>query len=209
MAAERELADASDVGVAKRASAATGARGMTATDYAQRSQAEEARRLRADVLEAIRSMSGDEGGVILGGTREATAAARKELSEDLPERVIEVPELSFDTDAGDLLRHVRDAASRLTESRQARLLESCEDPRHGSTGWNGTHRALAAGAVDTLLISGDFIALEPDDAERIVRLALAQGAQVEEVSGELGARLRAKQEGIAARLRYVPASLRT
>jgi hypothetical protein len=38
-------------------------------------------------------------------------------------------------------------------------------------------------------------------------LALAQGAAVEEVGGDLGARLMGEAGGICARLRFVPASL--
>ena len=69
-------------------------------------------------------------------------------------------------------------------------------------GWNETYRALAAGAVDTLLLSRGMIEASPDDAERLVRLALAQGADVEELGGELGGRLAGDADGVAARLRF-------
>lgn len=213
LAAEREGLDASDVGVGKRASASTGTRGasgmrgMTGSDYAKRSQTEEAKRLRGQVLEAIEEMSSDSGSVVLGGTREAAGALRNELEAKLPGRVIEVPELSFDLERDDLIGHLRRAASRLTEERQARLLESCADPRYGSSGWNATYRALAAGAVDTLLVARGMITNAPDDADRLVQLALAQGGELEEVGGKLGERLMAADGGVAARLRFVPASL--
>lgn len=210
--AERTLADASDVGVAKRASGTsprgtTGMRGMTGEDYAQRTQTEEAKRLRNRVVQTIGEMCGDGGGVVLGGTHEAAAAVRTELEEKLPGRVIEVPELSFDTERSDLVSHLRDATTRLTADRQARFVEGCADPRRGSHGWNETYRALAAGAVDTLLVARSMIATAPDDAERLVRLALVQGAEVEEVGGELGDRLMTENGGIVARLRFVPTSL--
>jgi len=205
--ADRDLADASDVGVAKRASGTSGMRGMTGTDYAQRSQAEEAKRLRVQVVEAIEEMCGDGGGVVVGGTREAAAVARNELEERLPGRVIEVPELSFDTEHNHLVSALRDAASRLTADRQSKVLETCADPRKGSRGWNETYRALAAGAVDTLLIARGMIATATDDAERLVRLALTQGAEVEEVGGDLGDQLMKEADGVASRLRFVPASL--
>ena len=212
-AAERELADASDVGVGKRASASTGTRGasgmrgMTGTDYAQRAQTEEAKRLRDQVVEAIVDLCGDTGGAVLGGTREAAGGIRKELEDRLPGRVIEVPELSFDSGPEELVASLKRAASRLTEDRQARLLETCADPNRGSTGWNETHRALAAGAVDTLLVARALIENTPDDAEKLVRSTLAQGGELEEVGGELGERLMASDGGVAARLRFLPASM--
>lgn len=42
----------------------------------------------------------------------------------------------------------------------------------------------------------------PDQAERLVRLALAQGAEVEELGDEVGTRLWAGANGVAARLRF-------
>jgi hypothetical protein len=209
LAVDRTLSDVSDIGVSKRAGAASGVRGATATDFAQRSQAEEAKRLRTRVVSTAADMCGDDGGVVVGGTREAAGAVRKELEETLEGRIIEVPELSFDTPRSALVEHAKGAASRLTEHRQSRFIESCGDPRWGSTGWNETYRALGAGAVDTLLVARALVTDSPEDAERLVRLALAQGAEVEEVGGEIGDRLSAECEGIAARLRFVPASLQS
>ncbi len=214
-AAEKDLADVSDVGVGKRASAGTGTRGasgmrgMTGTDFAQRSQTEEAKRLRTQVVDALKEMCGDTGAVVVGGTPEAVGAVRKELEGSLPGRVMELSELSFQTEPDELIAQLRQAASRLTEDRQAQLLETCGDPRRGSNGWNETYRALAAGAVDTLLVARGMIADAPDDAERLVRLALAQGGELEEVGGELGERLMAGNGGVSARLRFLPASLKS
>jgi hypothetical protein len=204
---DRMLSDAADVGVPKRASGTSGMRGTTGTDFAQRSLAEEVKRLRTRVVETIEEMCGDDGGVVVGGTREAGAAARKELEERLPGRVVEVSELSFDTSRDDLVVALRRASSLLTLARQSRFLDSCGDPGRGSHGWNETYRALAAGAVDTLLVSRDMIAAAPDDADRLIRLALTQGAEVEEVGAELGSRLMSDGGGVAARLRFLPASL--
>ena len=75
-------------------------------------------------------------------------------------------------------------------------------PDRGSLGWRRTYHALAAGAVDTLLLARALIESAPDDAERLVRLALAQGADVEELGEEIGARLWQEGEGVAARLRF-------
>lgn len=200
-------AEAADVGVSKRAATATGVRGATRTDFVQRTLDENAKRLRKEIVEAVLAAAGDEGGVVLGGTTKATSAVLKELEEKMPGRVIEVSELAFDSSREDLVTAVTAAASTLTRMRQARLLDATADAGdRAARGWNQTYRALAAGAVDTLLVARGLIESSPDDAERLVRLALAQGGDVEELGEELGERLLKEWEGVAARLRFrVPA----
>jgi hypothetical protein len=197
-------ADAADVGISKRASGATGVRGVTRTDYKRRTVEENAKRLRKEVVEALVDLAGEDGGVVLGGTPRAIKAVRAELQKRLPgPRISEAPELSFDSTEAELLASVGAAASELTRRRQGELLHECDDAgSRASRGWNATYRALAAGAVDTLLLARDLIEASPDDAERLVRLALAQGANVEELGEELGERLMEEDGGVAARLRF-------
>jgi hypothetical protein len=203
LSADRWTVDTSDVHGSKRATTTTGMRGLTRTDYAQKIMDEDAKRLRKQVVESIVHMAGEGGGVALCGTPKATAAVRRELDEKLPGRVVEISEPSFDSTETQLAAGAAAAASELTKTRQARLLESCAQvPDRGSIGWKRTYRALAAGAVDTLLVARRLIETNPDDAERLVRLALAQGAEVEELGDEVGARLWPEAEGVAARLRF-------
>lgn len=205
--AEWPPAEAGDVGISKRASRTSGVRGATKTDYTKRAQDENVRRHHKQVEEALHEMAGDSELVILGGTQKATHAVRKDLEEAFRGRMIELPEVTYDSSRDELIAQVRAAATDLTSERQAALVDACEDPHHGSTGWNETYRALAAGAVDRMLVARGMVESAPDDAERLVRLALAQGAAVEEVGGDLGARLMGEAGGICARLRFVPASL--
>jgi peptide subunit release factor 1 (eRF1) len=164
---------------------------------------ENSKRLRKQVVEALEEMAGDDGGVVLGGTGKAISAVRKDLEAKLGSRIVEAPELAFDSAPAELLAGVGPAASTLTKMRQSRLLEACADAGdRASRGWNQTYRALAAGAVDTLLVARGLIETSPDDAERLVRLALAQGADIEELGEELGDQLMAEAEGVAARLRF-------
>jgi hypothetical protein len=201
--AEWPSAESSDVGVSKRASAVSGVRGVTRTDYTQRAVEENTKRLRKRVVEAIEEMAGEDGGVVLGGTDKAIGAVRRALGRPLEERIVEAPEISFDSTPAELLDIVATAASALTRTRQSSLLDACADAGdRASRGWNQTYRALAAGAVDTLLVARSLIESSPDDAERLVRLALAQDADVEELGEELGERLTQESEGIAARLRF-------
>jgi peptide subunit release factor 1 (eRF1) len=204
LSADRWSVDTSDVHGSKRATSTTGMRGETRTEYAQRILDEKSKRLRRQVVDSIVHMIGENGGgVALCGTPKATAAVRKDLEEKLPGRVVEISEPSFDSTEAELAAGAATAASELTRARQARLLEICTQvPDRASVGWKHTYRALAAGAVDTLLVARGLIESNPDDAERLVRLALAQGAEVEELGDEIGARLWPEAEGVAARLRF-------
>lgn len=203
LAGDRFSVDAADVHGSKRATGTTGMRGVTQTEHAQKILDEESKRLRKQVVEAIVQMAGDHGGVVLSGTPKATAAVMKDLEEKLPGRVVEVSEHSFDSTEAELAAGAAAAASELTRVRQERLLEICtRAPDRGSLGWNRTYQALAAGAVDTLLVARPLIESNPDDAERLVRLALAQGAEVEEIGNDVGTRLWQESEGLAARLRF-------
>jgi hypothetical protein len=58
--------------------------------------------------------------------------------------------------------------------------------------------------VDTLLVSRARTRDQLADTERLIGLALAGAARVEEVSGAGGDLLDLEAEGIAARLRYRP-----
>lgn len=201
--AEWPSVEAADVGISKRASAASGVRGVTRTDYAQRTRDENAKRLRKELVQTIEEMAGEDGGAVLGGTQKSVSSVRRELEAKLGDRIVEVSEVSFDSTRDELLKAVRTAASTLTVVRQTGLLDLCaEAGDRASRGWNETYRALAAGAVDTLLVARGLIETAPDDAERLVRLALAQGADVEELGDHLGERLMTEAEGVAARMRF-------
>lgn len=201
--ADWPAAEAGDVGVSKRAATASGRRGVTRTDFTRRALDENARRLRIEIAQAIEELAGPDGGVVLGGTPKATSALRKELEAKMPGRVVDAPELSFDSSRTELIEAVAHGASALTRMRQTELLDhTASVGERAARGWNQTYRALAAGAVDTLLLSRRLIETAPDDAERLVRLALAQGSDIEELGDELGERLSAESEGVAARLRF-------
>jgi stalled ribosome rescue protein Dom34 len=182
-------------------------RGITRTDYKRRTVDENARRHRKEVVDTLEGMAGDDGGVVLAGTTKAISAVRRDLEAKLAGRIVEAPELSFDSTRGEIEAAVRASSSTLTRMRQARLFEACAGGGdRASRGWNQTYRALAAGAVDTLLVARGTIEASPDDAERLARPALASGADVEEIGEDLGERLMAEAAGVAARLRFrVPA----
>lgn len=201
--AERSLEDAPDVGMRKRSTTATGVRGETRKEAARQSLDEEAKRLRSRIGAAVAAMAGDDGYAVFGGSRKAAHLAANEIEDHLRGRVLELSGLPVDADRHEIIRTVTRAASDLTIRRQAGLVRACAgSPERGSMGWNDTHRALAAGAVDTLLLSRDLIESSPDEAEELVDLALAHNAALEEVGGDPGRDLLTDADGVAARLRW-------
>jgi peptide subunit release factor 1 (eRF1) len=83
-----------------------------------------------------------------------------------------------------------------------RLLERMIPQGRGEAGVPATQRALHAQAVDLLLLSPEFLEAHAPLAEHAVHAALAQGADVEVLSGEAAAHLNQAAGGIAARLRF-------
>ena len=72
----------------------------------------------------------------------------------------------------------------------------------GALGLQETTKALEEMRVDTLFLSREQTRDDPDNAERLIALAFAGHASVEEVSGAAGDLLDDESEGIAARLRF-------
>jgi stalled ribosome rescue protein Dom34 len=75
----------------------------------------------------------------------------------------------------------------------------------GVTGIQATREAMQAGAVHEVLLTSAFIDRQPDDAEDVVRAAMAQRARVELVSGNGAMLLDNKAEGVGALLRFTTA----
>ena len=69
-------------------------------------------------------------------------------------------------------------------------------------GYEETEQALAEMRVDIPLLSRARTRENPEDADRLIGLAFAGGAHVEEVSGAAADKLDTESEGIAARLRF-------
>ncbi|AHG92812.1 eRF1 domain 3 protein (plasmid) [Gemmatirosa kalamazoonensis] len=115
---------------------------------------------------------------------------------------------SLDHDATD--RQIVDAAREAASGLRAmhgralldRLLERMLPQGRGEVGVPATQRALHAEAVDLLLLSPQFLETDAPVAENAVHAALAQGADVEVLSGEAAAHLDRAAGGIAARLRF-------
>ena len=207
--ADTDLGDLGEVGMRQGSGRSTGVRGATTTDQAQRLREVAAERLRKTLADLVDARVGQSGIVVVGGTAEAARKLVAMLPRRLQGRIAERPSLHLEMGAAEVKEAIRSAAGDLSEHWHASLVAEVVDTTRaggkGATGEKDTLAALAAKAVDTLLLSRGFIQAHPKVADDAVGLAFAQGADVEEVSGSAGERLDADAGGIAARLRFVPA----
>jgi hypothetical protein len=201
--ADTDILDLSDIGMSKRAATASGVRGETRTDAGKDALDEIAKRLRDRVAEIVVDLAGSDGTVLVGGAKKAAASIMRVLAPKLTGRLMDLSDVPIDADRATLVREVELAASAVTSRRQFELLDQARGTSGlGALGWNDTLSALRGGAVDTLLLSRELIAMAPDDTEDLVRLALAHRADVEELGGDIGTELHESAGGVAARLRF-------
>lgn len=184
-----------------------GVRGSTGTDASQRMLREALRRMLADAAARIVALAGDDGWIAIGGTPHPAQAltALVARSEDLKQRVATPPLHVWSTDA-EITRVAAETAGALRGRRDLMVMTAFLEgsPREplGATGQAEIRRALRVGAVRELLVTGRFLDEFASAGERLVRAALDQGADLEEVSGTAADRLDALCGGVAARLRF-------
>lgn len=204
--ADTAIGDLSDSSTTRRSGRWTGRRGKTATEAAQRILEVSADRLHNHVAETLEELAGEDGFIIVGGTKESIADTVGDLSKGFTERAHDVPSLHVEMKDHELEAAVEEAASRLTETWQEALVRKVMDAaRSGGNGCLGeeeTIRALREHRVGTLLMSRSFINENPDLADRCVGTAFAQDAQVEELGGAPGSLLDEEAGGIAGHLRF-------
>lgn len=204
--ADTFVGDLSDVGMRKSPARSSGQRGETSSDQAQRVLEVAAERMLKDLVSVLEERAGSNGIVVLGGTPETVRHMAHTMPKRLDGRVAQRPSMSMDMSLAQVREEVRAAAGDLSEAGHLALVGELADAARsgslGSLGPEATEKALAEGRVDTLLLSRSFIREHPDFADRCVGAAFAQGADVEEVSGEAGERLDHEGKGVAARLRF-------
>ena len=192
-------------GAPNRSPARSGVRGVSRADAAQRTEDVSAQRLLREVSDALSQPATAGHLLVIAGHAETSGAILRGLSERIRERAIEVPEINADATTAELKEAIDGAASTLSNRLQQGLVEEVlNTTRAGGRACLGrepTERALEAGAVDTLLISRNYLRSEPDVAEWLVDRALEQGAAVEEIAEEVATELD-HEGGIGARLRF-------
>lgn len=206
LVADQDVGDLSDVGIRKSGSRRSGVRGETATDQAQRFLEQSSERLWKEAVERLADLAGDEGFVVVGGTPETTGRLESLLPDRLRGRSETATSLHIEMSASEVKEAVEEVASVLNKRLQGDLVSGVIDQaRSGGKGVLGrdeTVTALREMRVDTLLLSRAFLREDPELADRCVGTALAQDAEVEEVSGPGAERLDAEGGGMGARLRY-------
>ena len=203
---ESDVGDLSDVGVSKAGSRRSGVRGETAADQAQRTLDQGSDRLWKEAVERIVEESGADGFIVLGGTPEAVGRLEALLPDRVRHRTESNLAMHLDQSLQDVQEMVEGAASILNKRLQGDLVAGVVDLARaggkGVLGPEGTVTALREMRVDTLLLSRNFLRDDPELADRAVGTALAQDAEVEEVSGPGAEVLDHEAGGMGARLRY-------
>lgn len=184
-----------------------GVRGTTGTDANQRTLREGLRRMLVETAERISTLAGSDAWIVLGGTPQPTQALATLLAEheDLKPRIA-LPSLHVWCTEAEIARVAATTAGEMRARRDlavmAGLVEGTPHERFAAFGQAATRRALRAGAVRELLVSRRFLDEFASAGERLVRAALDEGAEIEEVSGAAADRLDALCGGVAARLRF-------
>jgi len=198
--------DLTDIGASKRGTTVTGQRGVTSTDAGQRYHAVATERMLKELAGMVVQRAGDHGFVVVGGTPEMEKWLKDALPKSLDGRVLVEPSLELEMTAAEVREAVGDSASALTQRWQLELVRFLFDQARaglrGAIGSRETEKALEEMRVDTLLVSRSRTRGDAGEADRLIGLAFAGRAYVEEVSGAAGDLLDQEAEGITARLRY-------
>ena len=203
--ADTFVGDLTDVGQSKRGAVTTGTRGETSTDAGQRYHQVATQRMVKEVARVVAQRAGDHGFVVVGGT-EQDKGLRDALPKSFDGRVMVGPSLELQMTAAQVRSTVGDWASELTKRWQLEEVEFLFDQARvglrAAMGYRDVEKVLDEMRIDTLLLSRSRTRAELEDSERLIGMAFAGRAHVEEVSGAAGDRLDREAEGIAARLRF-------
>ena len=181
-------------------------RGALATEAAARRRRTAFQRLASVLTVRLGEIAGPDGWILIGGTPAWSRIAGEALPAHLQQRMLVSPSLGHAAADEEIAREARQAATTLRSAQGRRLLaevlESAGAHGRATIGMRSVQRALALHAVEMLLLSPDFIADAPIDAELAVRAAIAGGATIEVLSGEAAEHLDQAANGIGARLRF-------
>jgi hypothetical protein len=187
-----------------------GTRGKTGRDAAERDRrAARSRMIRqAAARLVVLSPAGEP--ILLGGIPQTATAIQDALPGDL---VLRSRVIALDVHAGDA--DIREAARRaVDESREsearafvAEILAARAQGSKAVIGFAETLRRLDEGSVARLVMTDTFLRTRPDDAERLVRAALARNAALGIAPAGVAEALDEEGEGVGGSLRFVPGQL--
>jgi len=181
-------------------------RGGIGREAAERKRREARARMLRELAAHVRTLS-PALPVFVGGTPQLLTEALAALEREGVARAIEAPVMGARARVSEITRAVRDGLAAVRHAAEQDLV--LELLRRNSTnglaaaGATATGRALDERAVQTLVLSAFFVALQPEVAEVFVRAALAQEAGVEIVSGDAARELE-ESGGAGVLLRFSP-----
>jgi len=189
----------------RRSGERSGTRG-NASDQAHARVEERARRMLSEAVTRIGELAGDDGLVVVGGTRETGAHLMTLLPDTIQARASVVRSLHLDMSPAQVKEHAEATATELTRRVQLGIAEGVVDRAksgaRGVLGDEGTAKALLEQRVDLLVLSRTFVSQSGTRADHMVGTAFEQGAAVEEISGEGADLLDAEGDGVGAQLRW-------
>jgi hypothetical protein len=195
---------------ARRTRTERGGRGYPAprsalkTEVAHQRQLAQFHRLATALAGRLTLLAGPDGCILVGGPPQQTRFVFDALPRQLQRRAVVSPELDQSASSDAIVRAAKHAA-REWRARRGRQLVSrifVHSGQRAVAGLPALQRALYLKAVDLLLVSPRFLHLERGHAERLLHAALAQGADVEVLSGDAGTLLDGVADGVGARLRF-------
>jgi hypothetical protein len=195
----------SHLGSAPREGFHVGTRGGTGRDRLQRALREATARMERDAAEAILHRAGDSGAILVAGTPQHRRELQKRLAAAAPGRVLELGSADIHATPAQLAAAVEAGCDTLRRRRIERevmaVIEAAGARGPGAVGHETTRWALDEGRVQSLYITSRFLGDHAEDAELLVRSALAQRADVDVLWNGSADAVDA-QGGVVARLRY-------
>jgi len=183
-----------------------GPRGTLDTEALRKRKAANFHRLATTLASRLVELAGDDGWILIGGTREWARHAGETIPASHASRTMVSSALDHNAHEKEIAEAAKHAASELRSTHGhelvERILERACDGGRGASGVPTVQRALQSGAVDLLVLSPHFLNRTDIDVEELVRAALARGADIEVLSGSAATELDERSEGVAARLRF-------
>ena len=182
-----------------------GVRGSTGRDENQRVMLEATKRMLEKASEEAVRNAGADGWILTGGIPAVSSHLAQSISLAAAGRSLDLESLDVHASEAEIAAAAEHGASTLRDISDLRRIDEMTSDAGGSglaaLGPSETRQALERSQVRELYFTPLFVEAHGADAEEAVRMALSQGAMVEEVSRSVAAELDA-HGGMAAILRY-------
>jgi hypothetical protein len=183
-----------------------GTRGTTGRDAAERDRRAARARMIQQIVGRLTTVASASERLLLGGMSQVAIAIRDALPADLAPRA-SVIELDVHASEADLRRAAGRALADALQADEAAFVDSLvatwTDAGRAAVGIPASLQRLDERSVARLVVTERLLREHPEDAERAVRLALEQGADLGYATETAAARLDTLGDGIGVALRFV------